>query len=71
VLFLKMLTLISGQKNPKNRIFMPNFKGFSMVYRLFAISNFLSEDKTGVDLVPFRGAQSSLNQNIFSNGIKI
>ncbi len=42
-----------------------------MVYISFAFSKFLSNDKTGVDLVPFRGAQSTLNQNIFSNGIKI
>jgi hypothetical protein len=42
-----------------------------MVYISFAISKFLSEDKTGVGLVPFRGDQSTLNQNTFSNGIKI
>ena len=46
-------------------------KGFSMVYSSLAFAKFLSEDKTGVDLVLFRGAQSTLNQNIFSHGIKI
>ncbi len=44
----------------------PNFKGFLIVYILFAILNFLVWDKTGFHLAPFRCNPSTLNRNILS-----
>ncbi len=48
-----------------------SFQGLSDGGQSFAISKFLSEPKMGFDLVPFRAVQSTLNQNIFSNGLNI
>jgi hypothetical protein len=41
--------------------YTPKLKGFPLINILFAISKFLSEDKTGIDQAP----KAPLNHNIF------